>query len=408
MGRILVGNALDGVKVIEFSNAYVGPVTSKQLGDYGATVIRVESPLRPDPARTSQPYKDNKPGLNRGGYYAYYSGNKYGMALDLNNKKGMEVLKRLLRWADVVIENFRPGVMEKWNLGYEQIKRINPGIVMLRTSNQGQTGPYSSMRGVGNGLNGLTGLVHLTGWPDRPPSVMMLAYSDYLVPFLGAMAIIAALDYRRRTGKGQLVDMSQFEAGLQFVLPPILEYTVNGRETQRMGNANHCAAPHGAYRCKGEDRWCAIAVSDEEKWQILCRLMGNPSWTQEDRFKSFPDRKKNEADLNHMVESWTVNYEPEELMSLLQKAGIPAGVVKTPKDIFVDPQLRHRNFFWQMDHPEMGPFHHLGQSSVLSKTPAQGRMPAPCLGEHTEFICSKFLQISEEEFVELLSDGAFG
>ena len=403
-----MGNALDGVKVIEFSNAYVGPVTAKQLGDYGATVIRVESTFRPDPSRTSQPYKDNIPGLNRGGYYAYYSGNKYGITLDLNNKRGMEVLEKLLKWADVAIENFRPGVMEKWNLGYEQIRSINPGIVMLRTSNQGQTGPYSSMRGVGNGLNGLTGLVHLTGWPDRPPTVMMLAYSDYLVPFLGATAIIAALDHRRRTGKGQLIDMSQFEAGLQFVLTAILEYTVNGKEVQRMGNASNCIAPHGVYRCKGEDRWCAVAVVDEKKWQALCELMGSPSWTQEERYSSLGKRKENEIELNNMIEEWTVNYTPEELTVLLQDAGIPSGIVKTPKDIFFDPQLRHRNFLWQMDHPEMGPFHHLGQSAILSKTPAQGRMPAPCLGEHTQFICSELLRMSDEEFVELLTDGAFG
>jgi benzylsuccinate CoA-transferase BbsF subunit len=401
-------NALEGVKVIEFANALVGPITSKQLADFGATVVRVESPSRPDPSRTSQPYKDNKPGLDRSGYYAYYSGNKYGVAVDMGNPRGVEVMNRLLIWADVAIENFRPGVMEKWGLSYETMKSINPRIIMFRSSNQGQTGPYSSMRGVGNGLNGLTGLVHLTGWPDRPPSVMMLAYSDYLAPFFGATAIISALDYRRRTGKGQLIDMSQFETGLQFVLPAILEHGVNEKITQRMGNSSRCAAPHGAYRCKGEDRWCAMAVSTGDEWETLRRIMGNPSWAGEGRFSTLERRRENEADLNRLVENWTVLYTPEELMVLLQKEGIPAGVVKNPRDIYNDPQLKHRNLLWQIEHREMGAFHHLGQSSVMSKTPARGRMPAPCLGEHTEFVCSHFLGISEEEFVQLLGEGAFG
>lgn len=401
-------NALEGIKVLEFGNALVGPITTKQLGDYGATVVRIESPLRPDPIRTSQPFKDNRPGLERSGYFAYFNANKYSIALDLNRPKGLELAAKLTGWADIVVENFRPGVMEKWGFSYEDLKKRKPDIIMLRTSNQGQTGPYRRLPGVGNGLNGLIGLVHFTGWPGRPPTNLALAYTDYITCFFATTSLIAALDYRNRTGKGQMLDISQFEVGLQFFLPGILDYTINKTENMRMGNACDLAAPHGAYPCKGEDRWCALAVFTDEQWESLCRLTGNPILKEDKEFGSFEGRKKNEEHLNSLLEAWTRQFTPEELTMILQDEGIPAGIVKSPGEIFEDPQLRHRNFFWRMEHSEMGLFHSLGQSAILSETPARGRTPAPLLGEHTEFVCREFLGMSEKEFDEHLIDGTFG
>lgn len=403
-------SALEGVKVADFTWALVGPIITKHLADYGATVVRVESPLPTGVCllRVSIPFKDNRPGINRSGYFIYFNANKYSLSLDMNHPEGVAVAKKLIAWADVVAENFRPGTMERWGLGYEDIKKIKPDIIMIRSSNQGQTGPRSRQPGLGNHLNGLTGLVHFTGWPDAEPVNMMLAYTDYICPMLGATAVIAALDYRRKTGQGQLLDFSQFEGGIQLFLPALLEYMVNGRESGREGNTSPCAAPHGAYRCRGDDRWCAIAVRSDQEWHTLCQIMGNPQWTKEPRFATLKARKGNETELNTLIEQWTINFSAEQVMSRLQAGGIAAGVVQSPREIFEDPQLRHRDFFWLLNHREIGPFHHLGQVSHLSETPAQPRMPAPCLGEHTELVCRDILGMSEKEFDDLLVNGVFG
>ena len=175
-----------------------------------------------------------------------------------------------------------------------------------------------------------------------------------------------------------------------------------------MGNSCPYAAPHGAYRCKGEDRWCAISVFNDTEWEGFCQVIGNPSWTRELKFSSLKGRKENEEELNSLVEGWTINYSAEQVMSLMQEAGIAAGVVQNAQDLYQDPQLNERGYFWAMEHNELGRFSHLGQPSILSKTPAQPRMPAPCLGEHTEYICKEFLGISESEFDRLLIDGVFG
>ncbi|MFC1870122.1 CaiB/BaiF CoA transferase family protein [Chloroflexota bacterium] len=406
----MVARALEGIKVADFTWTLVGPILTKNLADYGATVVRVESPLPTGvcPLRVSIPFKDNQPGVDRSGYFAYFNSNKYSLSLDLNQTGGIEVARKLIKWADVVAENFRPGVMEKWGLGYEDIKKFNPDVVMIRSSNQGQTGPYRQKPGLGFHLNGLISLVNYTGWPGSEPVNMMLAYTDYICPMMGTAAVIAALDYRRKTGKGQLLDFSQFEGGVQLFSTGIMDYIVNGREGSGEGNMSPCAAPHAAYRCLGDDRWCAIAVFNNQEWQDLCEIMGNPSWTKEARFATVAGRKKNEDALNLLVEQWTINFTAEQVMGILQAKGIAAGVVQSPRDIFDDPQLQQRDFFWRLNHREIGPFHHMGQVSRLSKTPAEAQMPAPCLGEHTEFICRELLGISEEEFDELFVSGTFG
>lgn len=404
----MVKSVFDGIKVADFTWALAGALTTKHLADYGATVIKVESAAKPGALRTSQPYKDNKPGVNRSGYFAYFNGNKYDISIDLNHPKGIEVAKSLISWSDVVAENFRPGLMKRWGLDYENIKTFKPDIIMLSTSNQGQTGPYSGIAGYGNHLNGMTGLIHFTGWPDREPVSMMLAYTDYNVPQLATATVVAALDYRRRTGKGQYLDLSQFEAGVEFFSPAILDFTVNARESERAGNSCDYAAPHGAYRCDGDDRWCVIAIFNDTQWKALSELMGNPNWTNEPKFSTLTGRKENEDELNRLIEAWTINFTAEDLMDRLQDRRIPSGIVKSTRDIAEDPQLHYRNLWWKLNHREIGPFNQLGQASILSKTPAEGRMPAPCLGEHTEYVCVEILGMSDSEFLELLTAGAFG
>lgn len=397
--------ALEGVKVADFSWVLAGPIITKHLADYGATVIRMESATRPELLRTTLPYKDNKPGVNRAGYFAFYNPNKYSVGLDFYNPKGKELAQKLVAWSDVVVENFAPGVMERLGFSYEELKNIKSDIIMLRTSNQGQTGPYGRYASLGNHLNALAGFVNFIGWPDRDPLSLIIAYSDYFAPWFSAAALIAALDYKRQTGKGQMIDISQLEVSLQFMAPYLLEYVANGVESGRMGNSHPYAAPHGAYRCKGDDRWCTIAVFTDEEWVGFCKAIGNPAWTKDSKFATIVSRKKNEEELNKLVEEWAINHTAEEVMELMQNANVAAGVVQRGEDLYKDPQLKERNSFWVLNHRELGPFSHLAQPSKLSKTPAEPRMPAPCLGEHTEYICKEILELSEDEITNLLIEG---
>ena len=398
----------EGIKVADFTWWIAGPLTTKTLADYGATVVRIESAQRPGGLRITMPYKDNKPGVNRSGFYAYWNANKYSISLDLGHPQGREIAKKLVSWADITAENFNPGVMENWGLGYEDLKKIRPDAIMLRTSNQGQTGPFSRLGGLGLQLNALAGFVNFTGWADRDPLSFMFAYPDYFVPHFAIATLVAALEYRRRTGKGQMIDLSQSEVSLQFLGPYLLECEANGEESTRSGNQHPYAAPHNAYPCQGDDSWCAIAVFSDEDWENFCDVIGNPAWTKDAKFATFYNRKKNEEELDKLIGEWTINHTALETMELMQEVGVAAGMVKKGEDIYQDPQLQEVNLFWVLKHKEIGDFPHMGQPSRLSKTPAQPRMPTPCLGEHTEYVCKELLGISDTEFDQLLISGAFG
>jgi benzylsuccinate CoA-transferase BbsF subunit len=401
-------NVFNGVKALGFVQAGVGPFTLRVLGNQGATVVRVESMKHIDNLRVAAPYRDNKPGLNRSGYYTFPNSDKYSMTLDMRHPRAGEVIQRLLRWTDVIVDNFAPGVMQKWGLDYENVKRVNPGVIMISMSQQGQTGPHRALAGYGPLLQGLAGFVHLTGWTDRTPALVDRSYPDNIAPRLGAVAVIAALDYRRRTGKGQYIDLSQYENCIHFLAPTILDYNVNGRIQERAGSKDPQAAPHGAYRCKGDDRWCVIAVFTDPEWDAFCNVIGNPEWARGTKFSSFSARKLNEDELNKMVEKWTVNHTAEEVMMMMQQAGVKAGVVQTVDDLVErDPQLKQRKYFWKLNHPEIGETIYTRPNYILSKTAAQLLMPAPCLGEHTEYVCREFLGMSQAEYDDLLVNEVF-
>jgi len=328
------------------------------------------------------------------------------MSLNLNHPRSLEVVNNLVTWADIVAENYSPGTMEKWGLGYENLKAIKPDIIMFRSSNQGQDGPHASFSAYGVSLLGLAGFPRFTGWPDGDCLPLPSAYTDLVTPRFAAATLIAALDYRRRTGKGQYIDCSQLEASIHFLAPAMLDYTFNNRQQGRLGNSCPYACPHGVYRCKGEDRWCAIAVFNDEEWQALCRLC-NPSWSQDQRFHTLLDRKSNEEELNKLIEEWTIDFTAEEVMSQMQSRGVAAAVVQNAADLYLDPQLKERGYFWHLDHPVLGSYPHLGQVSKLSRTPATAKMPAPCLGEHTEYVCTQILSMPDDQFLELYQAGVF-
>jgi benzylsuccinate CoA-transferase BbsF subunit len=397
-----------GLKIVAYAWAVVGPLTMKFFADHGATVIRIETSKRPCTMRSSAPYKDNKPNLNRGGYFTYYNSNILSFALNMNHPRAGDIARRLVTWSDVFFENYTPGVIERWGLDYENLKKIKPDIIMLRQSGYGSWGPYKNLPAFGMVLVPIAGLPNFIGWPGKEPlPVGVSAYTDCISPRFATAALIAALDYRNKTGKGQLLDLSQFETAISFILPGLLEYAASGKEPERIGNASPDAAPHGVYPCKGDDRWCAIAVSTDEEWHHFCREMGQPRLAEDARFNNLENRKKNEAELNKLVGEWTNNQTAEEIMARLQAVGVPAGVVENTADVFNDPQLRKRNIYWPMQHAEMGDFTHLGQSFQLSRTPSQPFSPSPLLGEHTEQICTEMLGMSDEDFVGLMQEGVF-
>ena len=395
---------LEGVKVADFTWALAGPRATKTLSDHGAKVIKIESRSRPDQRRLTGPFKDGVPGLDRGAKFNQYGTGKLSVAINLAHPKGVEVAKRFVAWADVVVENFAGGVMKRMGLGYEELQRTKPEIIMLSSSMQGQTGPHATQPGFGVHLVALSGFIHITGWPDREPAALEV-YTDFIAPHFIVLAIVAALDYRRRTGRGQYIDMAQYEAGIHFLAPATLDYVVNQRAVCRMGNRCDSAVPHGAYICRGEDRWCAIAVSTDEEWRRFGEVIGSPAWTNDPRFSTSLARKENEDELDKLVETWTANHSPEEVMSMMQAVGVAAGILETTEDLRErDPQLRHRHFFWELDHPEIGRYGAPGPSFMLSKSPCELRR-APLLGEHNEYALRELLGMSDEEVSELVIEG---
>ena len=397
----------EDVKILEFGQIVAGPLIATYLADYGAEVVHIESRTRPDQYRLYPPFKDNKPGINRGYDFAIYSHNKYGITLNLRHPKGVEVAKRIVKnWANVVTENFTPGVMGRLGVDYEELRKIKPDIIMLSTCNLGQTGPHAVHPGMGSHLTHLSGFTHLSGWPDRDPLILYGPYIDFIGVVYGTIALVAALEYRRQTGKGQLIDIAQFESGIQFLIPTLLDYAVNGRIQGRKGNRCDYAAPHGVYPCQGEDRWCVITVFTDKEWRNLCRVMGDPDWTNDPKLATLLGRKRNEEELDRLVGEWTSNFTTEEVMAKLQAVGVEAAVVKNPQDMYDDPHLKR--YLWaEMEHPEIGKYHLQLPPFKLSKVPSQLRMSSPLLGEHNNYVYTELAGFSQEEYEELQREGVF-
>jgi|FaiFalFF_MnMetaG_3_1042247.scaffolds.fasta_scaffold00576_7 benzylsuccinate CoA-transferase BbsF subunit len=404
MGRL----PLEGVKVADFTWVGVGPLTVKYLADHGATVVHVESLTHPDPLRLAPPFKGGAPGINRSGFFANYNASKYGVTLNLANPKGQEAARRLIAWADVVAESFTPGVMARFGLDYGSVRQWKPDVIYYSTCQLGQDGPWAHQPGYGVQLSAFSGFYHLARWPDRPPAGPYGAYTDFINPRLGAMAILAALEYRRRTGKGQHIDLSQMEGGIQFLGPLLMDYLNNGREAQPLGNRDPLACPHGAFPAQGEDRWVVIACFTDAHWQGLVQAMGNPPWALDPKFATFLGRKAHEDEVEEHIARWTREHDPFALMHRLQSHGVPCGVVQSQEDLYRDPQLSHRGHFVPLNHTEIGVHHYDGIPFALSRTPGRLTKAAPCLGEDTERVFTGLLGMGLEEYEAYKAAGAFG
>ncbi len=397
---------LAGIRVADFSWYAAGPIASMILAQHGAEVVKVESEAKPDGLRVLHPMPKDRSGLNLSGYFNNFNANKLSLALNMAHPQARETALRLIGECDVVIENFSPGVFDKWGLGYEALTKVRPDIIYVRAPMQGSDGPHRDFAGYGAFITALAGLSHLTGFPDRPPVGAGTNYSDFVVnPGHIAVAIMAALHYRDRTGRGQMIEVAQVESAAAVIGAAILDYTANGRAGERAGNRVAHAAPHGAYRCAGEDRWCAIAVTSDAEWEAFCQATGHTEWRDDPRFATLAARKANEDELDCLVEGWTKTRSAEEAMATLQAAGVPAGVVQNARDLLeVDTHLRERGHYAYLDHPEAGRTAYDGPPFRLSKTPGLVHSPAPCLGQHTEYVCREIIGLSDKEISRLVID----
>ena len=374
--------ALEGLKVLDFTWAYAGPAATRYLADYGATVIRVESSKKLDALRTVGPFKDGHAGIERSGGFSNANFGKYGLSLNLSVSEAREIVMRLVKWADVVIENFSPKAMRAWGMDYQSLRKIKPDLIMLSSCLNGQTGPGAMLAGYGTMGACMAGFGELTGWPDRPPAAPFGAYTDYVAPKFTIAALLAAVDHKRRTGQGQYIDVSQAECSIHLLGRAMLDYTVNGRIQTRTGNALAEYAPSGVYPCAGTDRWIALAAPTDEVWRALCKATGQ-GWTEDRRFATANARLANREALDAAIGAWTAGFEPGALEELLQGVGVPVHRVSNCPDILADPQLKARDHIIYLDHPRLGSVPYETSRMRFSRTPASCHVARPCKSAST-------------------------
>jgi crotonobetainyl-CoA:carnitine CoA-transferase CaiB-like acyl-CoA transferase len=400
------GAPLAGLKILDLMWVFAGPMGTRYLADRGATVIRIESELRPDTLRAGGPYKDKKPGGDRSAGFANVNAGKLGLSLNLGCPEARAVVLRLARWADVVTESFSPKAMRGWGLDYDVLRKENAGIIMVSSSLNGQSGPQSLLAGFGTMGAALAGFHELTGWPDRIPSGPFLAYTDYTTPKFVAATILAALDHKRRTGEGQYIDLSQAECSMHFLAPALLDCTVNGRVQTRQGNHSPEHAPHGVFPCRGRDRWLAIACATQEQWEALCEAAEHPQWAKDPRFATFALRQEHRIALEATLSAWTVDREARDIILRLQAVGVPVHLATASGDALRDPQLRFRRHFVTVNDPGVGPVPIEGARARFSHARAQISRSGPSFGQDNDYVLREILGMDDEEIVELVTSGA--
>ncbi len=422
---------LEGIRVADFSWYGAGPIGTQTLAWYGAEVIRIESEARVDGLRMVQPFPPGKTGYNVSGYYNNFNSNKLSFTLNMSRPEALDVALRLIAKSDIVVENYQAGVFEKWGLTYEAMAAVRPDVIFVRMPVAGTTGPHRGFSAFGAVMTPITGLSHLSGYADRPPIGVGTNYPDYVInPGHQTIAVLAALRHRRRTGRGQYIEVAQIESTIPVVGPAVIDYTANGRIQTRQGNRQEDAAPHGVFPCLSrpttqpvpgapapigmgpppdeEDRWIAIAVSSDAQWQALKGVLGNPAWAQEARFGSLAGRKDNEDDLERLLASSTSGYGADELAGRLQAAGVPAGAVQTSEDVLDhDVHLKARGYYVYLDHAETGRAAYDGPPFKMSKTLGGPERPAPLLGEHTMYVAKDVIGLSDDEIADFVATQVF-
>ncbi len=394
---------LEGIRVIDMSWMWAGPYCSLQLAHLGAEVIRIETNQRPCMNRRVPPYPDGVPGLNRGGSFNQWNQGKGSVLLDMKKPEAVGLARELIAKSDVFIENYAAGVIDRLGLGYDVLSGLNPRLVMVSLSGYGLTGPYRHRVAFGTPLTMISGLGSLSGYIGRGPSEVGISYGDPNGGLHGAFALLAALWKREETGRGQYIDVSQWESLVAILPEGVLPYTMRGEQPERMGNRDFFMAPHGIYRALGDDRWISIAVRDDREWQRFARIIGG-GLAEDGRFTKQADRKANEDAVEGIVEGWTSQRDEWLVAEQLQAAGIAAVPVMDMRDVAEDQHMNERGFFVRLEHPEVGRQKHAGIPWKLSETTLTVRRAAPCMGEDNEYVIKELLGRSEEEYQRLLDE----
>jgi crotonobetainyl-CoA:carnitine CoA-transferase CaiB-like acyl-CoA transferase len=373
--------------VVDLTRAFAGPSATRILADYGAEVIKVESDL----------FDTQRAGL--AGTFTELNRNKLGITLDLHHPEGQALLKKLVAVSDVLVDNYRPGTLERFGLAYEELKEINPRIIVVSMPAYGSTGPAAGYAAHGTQLIASAGITHLWGHPESPMQARSKStYPDFVAGAQAAVSALAGLHSRESTGVGQAIEAAQSEALFSTLGVGFLDYLVNGRVWQATGNRRPFAAPHDLYPCRGLDAYCAIACVTEEQWHSLCRVMDHPEHAQDARFATLQDRLANLKALDEIISSWTRDLTPHQVTHLLQKAGVPAGAVQSGEDIYYDWHLRERGFVVHVDDPATGPTEISGLTAHLSETPGRQQMQGrPTLGGANDYVFHQILGLSQEE-----------
>lgn len=397
---------LDGIRVVDLTMVWAGPFGARMLGDYGAEVIKVESPRQWDLLRSLGliPRTEAR-WYNKSAYFNHNNRDKYALALDLNDHRGKDVLLKLCAASDIIVENFRTDVMDNLGLTYEAVRAANPTIIYISMPGHGKTGPEKDYVAYGSNVEQLAGLVSLSGYEGDEPMKTGFSYGDPMAGTALVGAVATALRQRSLTGEGMYLELAQRENLTMFVGEHLVDYSMNRHARPPIGNRHPIFAPHNRYPCAGEDRWVTIACETGAQFEALCAVIGRPDLAADPRFATNDGRKANEAELDAAIGAWTAPRGHYEVMHLLQRAGVPAGAVLTTPELLADPHLRSRGAWVEHTHPDAGTWEMEAPPWKLSRTPGHIRMPAPGFGEHNSYVLRDLLHLPEERIAELYAAG---
>lgn len=393
-------HAFAGLKVADFAWVGVGPIIAKALADHGATVVHVESETRPDVLRNGQPFKNGEQDLNLSQFFANFNSSKLGLACNLATPEGQDLAHKLIDWADIVVESFTPGTMERLGLDYEAVSKKRPDLIMLSTCLRGQTGSHRAYAGFGGQGAALAGLHYVTGWEDRPACGPWGAYTDFITPRFGVSLITAAIWGRSQTGMGAHLDLSQIEASIHFMEPQILDYTVNGHVAGPKEDHNIYSSPNGIFQVAGEQRYIALGCETATQWQSLRGTVDGLAAFDDPELDALSERHSRASEIDSVLRPWFEDKDPWQVTEQLRDAGVPAYVMNFPSDLYEDPQVTHRGFFVTLDHERMGPTPYDGLVSKFSGMPTGPLTAGPTIGQHTDYVLRELLGMGEDEITE--------
>lgn len=397
---------LDGTRIIDFGQMWAGPHLSQWLAVMGAEVIKVETSLKIDFMRTvGVPGNYERDNHNAGTAFSSLNYGKKSITLNMKAPGALELMEKLVKISDVITENFGGPVLDRWGLSYEELRKLKPGIILYAGSGYGRSGPHRARPSYAEIIEAMDGSTYINGYPGGELSTVGVPpWTDGTQAMHGAFSIMAALLHRSKTGEGQYIDAAMIEGSTNFQGESVMGYMMNGSIGERIGNRDKVMAPHGCYHCKGEDEWVAIAISTEEEWQAFCNVLGNPGWTTREEFNDETKRRKNQDELDGLIEEWTRNHSHYEVMEVLQRAGLIAGASLNTKYLVDDPQLKERGFFIEMEHPVLG-------NLILPRLPwrpdgatAGNYHRAPLLGEHNNYVFGELLGLTGEEITGLIEE----